>query len=730
MKTATLAMILLAAMAVSAANVKWTGAAGVREDGTYEWSNPENWDVKALPGEADVAWIQAVAGAPDPMLIDLDGATVTIAHLKYQSTPKAIVQHGKIRLANGRLEGNMSGYGVTADIEQLVDGQWYNDDSWGQRAQVSGRVSGSGTIIVNGNQNRNLHFFDAEVSVPKIQVSSMSTTANAGTRFYGTQILIQGGFISGSNGTSFTIPNQSGVDESHYGSFRADASLAFAGAGGAFSYTYAPIAVEEKLALALNGGRAAIYLSGATVPNSYVTVTNFTRSAGSYLRLQQTLGSAVPLQAENGQGMRIVDAANNPAGVLGVWAYDNNNYLLKVVDSAGTLGPGSLTDYATTFPTDGGDPWKLVRQTRDEALASDLDLYHWIDTSSGPRNTELGDHELTVYGGISYTQWGEKQIVATGSGKLRFANEDLFIYGAGSGSLDIAAPISWTRPAGSIVQYPSLVLPSTKASGLILSGKDEIRDYGNLNMGLSGLLVLEGDSDRVFHGELQDCVTVEQRGSGSVSFNGPYNGRSLTLRATGGRVIINNSTVSTSATVTNGASYVIGKDVSVSRAPVIWDDSYLEGFGEVATGLGTNQIKSDAGFAPGDLTEAGRLTIRGFAPTGDISLRCRFDATGNGELKTSGTVSLPTGGMKMTVRLVDLTEGKRAFSKSETFTLFDYSTANKLERVDTNHITFDLVNESPKRLDISNATVTLDTASKKILLSGVKSRRGIVIVVK
>ena len=249
-------------------------------------------------------------------------------------------------------------------------------------------------------------------------------------------------------------------------------------------------------------------------------------------------------------------------------------------------------------------------------------------------------------------------------------------------------------------------------------------------MGLNGLLVLEGDADREFHGELQDCVTVEQCGSGSVTFSGSGNGRSLALRALGGKVIVTSSDVNSSVFVTNGASYVLGKGVSVSRQPTIWDNSYLEGFGEIAAGLGTNQIKADAGFAPGDDMEAGCLTIRGFSPTGDVSLRCRFDETSNGLLKTSGTVAFPEAGMRMTVRLVDLTAGARCIRPAETFTLMDFSTSSKRERFDVNHISFDIVNESPKYLDVDAAQVTLDTIAKKIFLTGVKTRRGLMLLVR
>lgn len=206
MKTATLTMTLLAAMVASAANVKWTGAAGAREDGTYEWSNPENWDTKALPGEGDVAYIQNVTGAPDPMLIDLDGTTVTIAHLKYQSNPKAIVQNGKIRLANGRIEGNMSGYGVTADIEQLVDGRWQNDDSWGNFIAIGGDISGDGVITSSGNQNNSLNLVGSQVSVPKIIQQSSGLNVKPGTKFFGTEIVVNGGFADGNyNGTSLNL---------------------------------------------------------------------------------------------------------------------------------------------------------------------------------------------------------------------------------------------------------------------------------------------------------------------------------------------------------------------------------------------------------------------------------------------------------------------------------------------------------------------------------------------
>ena len=730
MKKLMLALVLMPMATLGLTDNEWTGAAGPRADGLFSWDAAGNWK-RGVPDATHNVIFKTVSGF-DPAVIDVgENVTVDVGTIRWSGDAKVVLTNGTIRLAGGNVIGNMpEACGIKSDLELLADGVWYNDDKWGERVRVYGAVSGVGSITVKGNQNRNVAFFDSEVSVPQVQVSAMSVTANAGTRFRGTKILVKGGFTSGSNGTSFSIPNKAGVDESHYGVFREGSSIEFAGAGGSVSYTYAPVSVEEKLSLVLNGGRAFLSVSGATVPNSYFTVTNLTRAAGTYFRLQQTVGSAVPLQAEDGQGVRIVGAQNNPAGVLGVWAYDNTCYLLRVKDASGTLYSDAFAGYVTAFPTDGGDAWKLVRQTQNETLTSNLSLYHWMDSGAGSRTTELGDYDLSVYGGITYSSWGDKTISASGTGKLVFAGEDIFIYSSGSGVLDISAPIAWVKPAGSRVQYPSLVLPATKSSGVILRARDEIRDYGNLNMGLSGLLVLEGDADREFHGELQDCVTVEQRGSGSVTFSGSGNGRSLALRALGGKVIVTSSDVNSSVLVTNGASYVLGKGVSVSRQPTIWDNSYLEGFGEIAAGLGTNQIKADAGFAPGDDTEAGCLTIRGFSPTGDVSLRCRFDETSNGLLKTSGTVAFPEAGMRMTVRLVDLTAGARCIRPAETFTLMDFSTSSKRDRFDGNHISFDIVNESPRYLDVDAAQVTLDTTAKKIFLTGVKTRRGLMLLVR
>jgi hypothetical protein len=60
----------------------------------------------------------------------------------------------------------------------------------------------------------------------------------------------------------------------------------------------------------------------------------------------------------------------------------------------------------------------------------------------------------------------------------------------------------------------------------------------------------------------------------------------------------------------------------------------------------------------------------------------------------------------------------------------DFSTSSKRERFDGNHISFDIVNESPKYLDVDAAQVTLDTIAKKIFLTGVKTRRGLMLLVR
>ena len=58
------------------------------------------------------------------------------------------------------------------------------------------------------------------------------------------------------------------------------------------------------------------------------------------------------------------------------------------------------------------------------------------------------------------------------------------------------------------------------------------------------------------------------------------------------------------------------------------------------------------------------------------------------------------------------------------------STSSKRERFDGDHISFDIVNESPRYLDVDAAQVTLDTKAKKIFLTGVKTRRGLMLLVR
>ena len=731
MKTATLAMTLMAAMAVSAADVKWVGAAGVRADGTYSWHDPDNWDTGTLPGEADNAFIQDVSGAPDPMLISLDGETVTVAQLRYSKAPKAIVQNGKVRLTKGQLRGDMNGYGVTVDIEQVADGEWYNDDNWSKRIVIFGDISGDGVITSSGNVNRNIDITGSKISVPQIIHRSNGLNLKSGTRLYGTEIVVNGGFADGNyNGTSVNLQLNEDPDLSAEDAvaFNDDASLSFMGSGGAFNYTR-PVAspVDQRLSLALNGGKASLKISGGTADGNYLTVTNFSRVAGTYLSVDGTAA------------LRLPALTNEDSGYIGSWIWGPSLLPLSV-DEDGTLTQVSDKSFEVGFPTGGGNASALMRTGSDAeyTLSQDSSVFWLWDNYSETRTFHLGQHVLNVHGALMFRQGGKvKTIDAEGEGRIVFHGDQIVVNAAGGGTVDIKATVDW-NPQSSSRPYPDLILvggSKNGGDGVVLSGRDNIGDYGVINGALlARKLVFDGESDRRIHGTIHDALQIEQRGCGTLTFE-PTSGlltRKFGMSATDGKIVMKSSKIGVTVSVSGKGVYELAEGVTMTQTPKIQNGGTYQGFGVTTNGVRDGRFLAGGVIAPGNETKAGTLTMGGMKPEGDFTLVCRIDEETNGKIAfgQNGKLTLLTDAMTGTIRVDDLTSCARKVRLTDEFVVVDFSKGS-VENATKHGVTWQVTTGTPKCLDVSAATVTLDTSAKCLKVSGIKTmNKGLSVIMR
>lgn len=706
---------------VSAANVKWTGKAGEREDGTYSWADPANWDGETLPGEADVALIQNVEGAPDPMRISLDGETVTIGSLKYNQSPKAIVENGCIRLAQGHIYGNQKNYGVYADVEQLVDGDWYNDDSYGNYISIYGNLSGPGVVTCAGNVNRNLRLTGSHVTVPKIIQRSSSLNVKPGTKFFGTVLEINGGFADGNfNGSSVNVQlnEDSTLSEEEALLFNDNASLVFAGSGGAFNY-YRPIpAVDQRLSLALKGGKAAIKILGGTADGNYLTVTNFMREPGTALSV-------------DGTGLRLPTLQNDgTTGYVGPWLWNAMQLPMAIADESGTLTAAKESDLVA-FPAGGGSPVALTRTTLDSEyfLEQDTSIFWLWDTYGEAKTFHLGDCNLDVYGPLAFRYGGgrTKLFEASGEGKMIFHGDEIIIMNGGKQCIELAAPIAWDKSSSQQV-YPSLVLSlgsKESGDGVILSGRDEIGHYQNINSALCARkLVFDGSSDRFIHGTIYDTLHIEQRGEGTLTFE-PTSGlqtRWFKLTATNGKIVMQSNNINVQTAVMTNGVFELAEGCSMKATPKISAAGVYQGFGTTSDGVRDGRFLAGGVIAPGNETKAGTLTMGGMKPEGDFTLVCRIDAETNGKIAftKNSKLTLLTTAMTGTIRVDDLTEKGRRIRPEDEFVVIDFKNGG-VENATTHGVTWQVTTGTPKDLDVSNAVVTLDTAGKCLKVSGIKT---------
>ena len=130
---------------------------------------------------------------------------------------------------------------------------------------------------------------------------------------------------------------------------------------------------------------------------------------------------------------------------------------------------------------------------------------------------DLASHDLLVNSGsIASRDWASKALVSSGGGRLVFGADALVLnltYEVPY--LELSAPIAWRKPSGSTVEYPDFLIPTYGGAEFVISGEDQVGDWGGFfaegrGKGLTAF-TFDGPSDRTFHGTVGGRFILRKR---------------------------------------------------------------------------------------------------------------------------------------------------------------------------------------------------------------------------
>ena len=720
---ATLFAFLAASASAWAANVTWNNSTG-----NGLWSDPGNWAGGALPGEGDVA----VIGSN----VTLD-ADATVLGVSLSGSPVIEGAGHRLTVLNGTVTGGSKpvvkcklvfpeGVAATARPAQ----------GYGNIMTIEGGIDGGASVAsTGGNQNFNIRFTNETIRTGAL-------LADFGTTFFSpldvSSITLSDPWADANgNSPTFTFwPSATLADDTVVTTKQGVVTLAFTD-----QYETAPVTFTvPKLHLA-SAGRTSLSCNFYGVQN-FVRINAFERDSGAMLHVNnRKLGSSAFNPGVNA-GIFIQGIPTDAQGRVPAWAY-NDSYRIKVLEN-GALAPVAYNDYANLAAEIAvNDPTGLYRlhYVQDSALTADTDIDSLImngnfnSTDDNTMRLDLGDYDLRLHGGaLALRDYASKELSASGDGALVIAaDQAVFNFTYDVARIEISAPIEWEKPAGSTVDYPDFLMPYYSGAETIFSGEDRVGDWGALsadgrNKGGS-LLIFDGPSDRTFHGPVGGRFWMRKRGTGTLTFAGPDITRGRQIFVEDGTVVIADDHAPRIDCVTNGATLRIAKDVVWTQTAVVWNDSVLEGFGTLQPGLNQNYLQPGCILRGGTASEPGTFSFGGqvVTPT-NLVLDIGFKGDTHGQIAVGGKQTFRSNlNTAIKIRVSDV-DGTPDIKPTDTFTV--YSWLGSTENYTSNRVSLAIENATPRRLNTTGATAAIDTATKTIKISGLRSKRGIVIVVR
>lgn len=715
----TFTIIMALAMASHAATVTWTDS-----DGDHDWGNPNNWSTLALPTDADTATFPASIGGSATYEVHMNGDRNTYA-VVFSGTGFPIINGADDSLTISGYVSGSKGAVINTKLVFTQDVAIRSADSWISTITLAGGAQGAVTVSSTGNQNNRL-----TIGGGLYAVSNTVFQAGGGTIkdcvITNVNVTLGCTFSDGDgNRTGLSILSTANISNTVIATVKNAGGLTFKNDTNpdAVSHTVVKNLLHRQGNLGLRNE-----LWGGT---NLVTIQSFVCEPGAFVKVTNSKSGTPAFNPGVNAGFIIPGAVNTNGTYKPNFMIDY--YLTKINEHGAIVTCDPSTDY-TVAPAASYDPTKMYRQNAaaDITLTQDIEVWAWLVNASGDMALNLGDFDMTVgSGNMVFNGSGVRSVNSTG-GRLVFGGDDVIIYAAGSttGSLTFSAPIAWRSPTGSTVQYPSLIFSGTGLPSVIFEGDDEITDYHALNAeaGKSiSSIIFAGPSDRTFHGPITGRNRIYQRGTGTLTFSGADNRRWQNFYAESGTTVLAHNEAPQVQSVTNGAVCIVADGIVPTRRVSVYNGGIFCMEGDTAS-VGYQPVYPGGrleGGVPGDL---GTFKATGdFEPYGDFTMGLKIGETSASLISLAKFIIPPVGGgATITVSVADVSNGSRLVRTGDVFTV-----ATATSFTNTSYpMNFAVVNESPGSLDTSAAQVTYNSSAKTITISGIRSLRGTVILVK
>lgn len=744
-----IAFLLWAAMVgdVCGADITWTNKAG-----DWQWGTAANWS-STVPGPGDRALFTANTYATNGV-IHL-GANRTIKELRFTNSSPQLVLAGdglySLTLTNGNISTDASGFGKTYSTNLLLgcdvilgaNGVWQHFANYGCLIMTTGTVSDGGHgygLTTDIDRNHNLRFNGPATYSGTTTVNCASLTlggANGTLANSDVAIMPAMTFNSGED-PSLTFDNGANTNGDRFG----DNQMVH---GYTIGQTYlignATLPVSETI------GGVSLHSGVLTLQNRYagtnveLIVKNITRQPGTALLVLYNGGGIIGTTT----AIRVQGESVNTNGLWRPWVF-NGGYVQ--VDANGCLISVPTGSY-TVLPASGSSSTILYRANNasQTLTASETVLGLRMDGSSGTNTINLGTNDLTIAcGSLPLTQSSTKMINSTG-GRLIFGGNEIIIVGGVGGTtatneVYIHAPLAVTGTGSK-----SMCLNVQYCDSFVLDGQDQVGTYASVFAGLRPnppavmmpALTLGGPSDRTINGPFGGTCNLIKLGPGTLWLNGPDmrlpgagtgSGTSATTSndIREGRLVIGHpqglapapNYVANCVVVRTGARLDVATNITWTGGLTVESNATLGGGGIFNWGGAT--IAAGVRIAPGSTNAIGKLTTPGFTLGNNSAIDWKLGgaATGAGTnydlLHVAGNLVLPGAGSNMVLTVTDLSLGKTRATNAR-FTVAEWTGASAVSTAQT----WIVVNNSPKYIDTSHATVQVNTnaTDRKIYLSGV-----------
>ncbi len=714
--TLTFSIIMATAISCQAVTATWTDTLG-----DHDWGNTNNWSTLALPTDADTAsFPDAIGGVTNyPVYLNGDRHVDRIAMHK-ESIPFINGPENTLTV-DVQITGSKGG-DINTHVVFPGDGIVRCGDSWAYKIYLSGGMEAPGTVSFPGSHNNMITVTSGVYRVGNIVADAKASFQNC---------VITNTTLTVATSWVYSSDNRTTID--FYSTAKLfDTSLSTDKGAGIFNFynSDSPATITTHTVSQIRNNQGILTLVNQFYGGTnFVEIQSLVREPGTAVRITNSQKGGTIRIGEN-EGFFIPGAVNTN-GTYAPWIMDAQ-YLVKV-NALGALERCATTEYVA-LPAASYNPTDMYRQAAvgDINLDSDAEVWAWLIDGSFSANLNLGGHDFKLgSGNFSVYGSGTKKITSAG-GRFIVGGEDLILYANSSGgSLEFAAPIAWEKPASSTVDYPSLIVVYSSFPEIIFSGEDLIGDYYALSAESGGTVVpiiFDGSSDRNFHGPLVGRYKIIQRGTGTLTLSGPDRRRASSLDVENGTVVLADPEAAAPTTVTNGAVCIVADGIAYTKNLNSQAGGILCMAGNTGS-VGTQNPLTGGrieGGAPGEL---GTFNTTGaFKPGNACTVGLKIAESGSSLINVGAKLEPPSGtaGVTMTIRVEDISNGAANIHTSDVFTvLIAHGLTNS-----NNPMSYVFENGSPGFLDISAAQATRNASTGTITLTGVRSLRGTMIMIK